>query len=135
MKVLITGHRGYIGAIMAPMFRAAGHSVSGLDNDLYEGCTFGGAPEEFPARRIDVRDVDQQDVEGYDAVVHLAALSNDPLGNFSPDSTYDINHEASVRLAKLAKAARVSRFLYASSCSLYGVVGDKPLTEEAPFNP
>jgi nucleoside-diphosphate-sugar epimerase len=117
------------------MFRAAGHSVSGLDNDLYEGCTFGEAPAEVPARRIDVRDVDQQDVEGYDAVVHLAALSNDPLGNFSPESTYDINHKASVRLAKHAKAARVSRFLYASSCSLYGVAGDKPLTEEAPFNP
>jgi nucleoside-diphosphate-sugar epimerase len=135
MKVLMTGHMGYIGSVMAPFFRAAGHAVTGLDSYLFGGCTLGECPPEIPARRIDLRDVQRADLEGFDAVVHLAALSNDPLGDFNPESTYDINHRASVRLAQLAKAAGVPRFLYASSCSLYGVAGDKPVTEEAGFNP
>src|SRR5207248_11309682 len=135
MKVLMTGHKGYIGSVMAPLFRAAGHDVAGLDNYLFAGCTFGECPEEIPARRVDLRDVERSDLEGFDAVVHLAALSNDPLGNFNPECTYDINHRASVRLAELAKAAGVPRFIYASSCSLYGVAGDAPVTEEAAFNP
>jgi nucleoside-diphosphate-sugar epimerase len=135
MKVLMTGHMGYIGSVMAPLFRDAGHAVVGLDNYLFEGCTFGEPPPEIPAKHLDLRDVQREDLVGFDAVVHLAALSNDPLGNFNPECTYDINHRASVRLAKLAKEARVPRFLYASSCSLYGVAGDAPVTEEAAFNP
>ncbi|MBI3469324.1 MAG: SDR family oxidoreductase [Planctomycetes bacterium] len=135
MKVLMTGHQGYIGSVMAPFFCRAGHSVVGLDNYLFEGCTFGASPPEIPSRRVDLRDVRLSDVEGFDAVVHLAALSNDPLGNFNPECTYDINHRASVRLAELAKEAGVPRFIYASSCSLYGVAGDDPVTEEAAFNP
>ena len=135
MKVLMTGHMGYIGSVMAPLFRSAGHMVVGLDNYLFEGCTFGESPPEIPAKRLDLRDVQRDDLVGFDAVVHLAALSNDPLGNFNPECTYDINHRASVRLAELAKEAGVPRFLYASSCSLYGVAGDTPVTEEAAFNP
>src|SRR5262249_55813624 len=135
MQVLMTGHKGYIGSVMAPLFRSAGHTVVGLDNYLFEGCTFGDCPPEIPAKRLDLRDVERADLEGFDAVVHLAALSNDPLGNFNPECTYAINHRASVRLAELAKEAGVPRFLYASSCSLYGAAGDEPLTEEACFNP
>jgi nucleoside-diphosphate-sugar epimerase len=135
MKVLMTGHMGYIGSVMAPLFRSAGHTVVGLDNCLFEGCTFGESPPEIPALHLDLRDVQRDDLVGFDAVVHLAALSNDPLGNFNPECTYDINHRASVRLAELAKEAGVPRFLYASSCSLYGVAGDTPVTEEAAFNP
>jgi nucleoside-diphosphate-sugar epimerase len=135
MKVLMTGHTGYIGSVMAPLFRAAGHRVVGLDSGLFEGCTFGDCPPEVPARRLDLRDVCRADLVGFDAVVHLAALSNDPLGNVNPECTYDINHRASARLAEVAKAAGVRRFLYSSSCSLYGVAGDAPVTEEAAFNP
>jgi nucleoside-diphosphate-sugar epimerase len=135
MRVLMTGHVGYIGSVMAPMFRKAGHAVVGLDNYLFDGCTFGECPPDVPARRLDLRDVEQSDLEGFDAVVHLAALSNDPLGNVDPELTYVINHRASVRLAELARRAGVPRFIYASSCSLYGVAGDAPVTEEAAFNP
>jgi nucleoside-diphosphate-sugar epimerase len=126
---------GYIGSVMAPLFRSAGHTVVGLDSYLFEGCTFGESPPRIPAKRLDLRDVQRDDLEGFDAIVHLAALSNDPLGNFNPECTYDINHRASVRLAELAKEAGVPRFLYASSCSLYGVAGDTPVTEDAAFNP
>jgi len=135
MKVLVTGHNGYIGSVMAPMLHAAGHAVTGLDSYYYEDCTFGEASPDFPALRKDVRDVEVADLEGFDAVVHLAALSNDPLGNLDGELTDQINHRASVRLAKLAKKAGVGRFLFSSSCSLYGVAGDAILTEEASFNP
>jgi nucleoside-diphosphate-sugar epimerase len=135
MRVLMTGHKGYIGSVMAPMFRNAGHMVVGLDSDLYQGCLFGAGPPEIPSMRLDLREVQAVDLEGFDAIVHLAALSNDPLGKLNPECTYAINHEASVRLAKLGKQAGVARFLYASSCSLYGVAGDEPVTEDAPFNP
>ena len=135
MRVLLTGHKGYIGTVMAPILAASGHTVTGLDNFRFEDCTFGESPLEIPARRIDLRDVQPSDLIGYDAVIHLAALSNDLLGDIDPELTYDINHRASVRLARLAKAAKVPRFIYASSCSLYGAAGDDPLTEEADFNP
>jgi nucleoside-diphosphate-sugar epimerase len=135
MKVLLTGHKGYIGSVMAPMLGAAGHTVVGLDSCLFEGCTLGESPPEIPMIRVDLRDVRRRDLEGFDAIVHLAALSNDPLGNFNPECTFDINHLASVRLAKLAREGGVPRFVYASSCSLYGVAGDAPVTEEAGFNP
>ena len=135
MRVLLTGHKGYIGSVMAPFLAAAGHTVIGLDNFRFEDCIFGESPPEIPARRIDLRDVQEDHLVGYDAVIHLAALSNDPLGDIDPELTHDINHWASVRLARLAKDANVPRFIYASSCSLYGAAGDKPLTEEAHFNP
>src|SRR2546425_11807376 len=135
MKVLVTGHKGYIGSVLVPMLRAADVSVVGLDSELFADCTFGDVPPDAPALRIDVRDVEGSDLRGFDAVIHLAALSNDPLGDINPDCTYAINHRASVRLAELAKQAGVSRFLFASSCSLYGVAGDEMLREDAAFNP
>jgi nucleoside-diphosphate-sugar epimerase len=135
MRVLLTGHRGYIGAVMTPYLQAAGHTVVGLDSCLFEGCTFGPQPAQIPALQKDARDVEESDLAGYDAVIHLAALSNDPLGNVNPKCTFDINHRASVRLACLAKSAGVPRFIFSSSCSLYGAAGDEPITEEAEFNP
>ena len=137
MRVLVTGHLGYIGTVMVPMLIKAGHEVVGLDSDLYQSCTFaaGGEITEVPHIRKDVRDADARDLEGFDAVIHLAALSNDPLGNLNPDTTYSINHRASVRLARLAKAAGVRRFLLASSCSNYGFAGEDMVDETSPLNP
>jgi nucleoside-diphosphate-sugar epimerase len=135
MHVLITGHNGYIGSVLAPLIATAGHSVVGLDTYLFEHCTFGPGAVEINSLRLDVRDVRATDLVGFDAIIHLAALSNDPLGNVNPRCTYDINHLASVQLARLAKEAGVPRFLFASSCSLYGVAGDELLTEYAAFNP
>src|SRR5438128_425126 len=135
MKVLLTGHKGYIGAVAAPVLRAAGYDVVGLDSDLFEGCDFGNIPARIPELRKDLRDLVQDDLAGFDAVVHLAALSNDPLGNLDPQLTYDINHLASVKLAKLAKSASVKRFVFSSSCSTYGAAGDDFLDETAELNP
>ena len=136
MKVLVTGHDGYIGTRIAPMLLAAGHDVVGLDTCLYEGCSLGPEPQEVPVLRLDVRDVEPDDLEGFDAIVHLAALSNDPVGDLNPDSTYEINHHATVALAAAAREAGVGRFLFSSSCSLYGVAGgDDALDEQAEFNP
>jgi nucleoside-diphosphate-sugar epimerase len=135
MRILITGHKGYIGTVMAPLLADAGHEVVGLDSDLFEQCTFGEEPREFPSIRKDLRDVEADDLKGFDAVIHLAGLSNDPLGNLNPNLTYDINHHASVRLARLAKEAGVKRYLFSSSCSTYGAAGDKILDETAEFNP
>jgi len=135
MKVLITGHNGYIGSVMVPMLRAAGHDVTGLDTYLFESCTFGASVPDVPSLRLDLRDVRPEHLRGFDAVIHLAALCNDPLGNLDPETTYEINHRASVRLAEAAKRAGVRRWVFASSCSLYGVSGDEMLTEEAAFNP
>lgn len=134
MKVLITGHDGYVGSVMTGVIRGAGHEVRGLDSMWYHGCDFGPAPTGAHPR-VDLRDVRQEHLRGFDAVIHLAAICNDPLGNLNPDSTYAINHRASVQLAEAAKAAGVRRWLFASSCSLYGLAGDEMLTEEAPFNP
>jgi nucleoside-diphosphate-sugar epimerase len=135
MRVLITGNRGYIGAVMGPLMTQAGHDVVGLDTDLYRRSTFG--PWVDPIRTIekDVRAVEAADLEGFDGVVHLAALSNDPLGDLNPQLTFDINHRASVRLATLAKAAGVQRFVFASSCSNYGAAGDAPVSEDSDLNP
>ena len=135
MRVLVTGHKGYIGTLLAPMLSKAGHTVVGLDSDLYRRCTFGIQFPEIPQLSRDLRDVQAGDLEGFHAVIHLAALSNDPLGNLNPELTYEINHRASVRLAILAKEAGVERFLFSSSCSMYGAAGDNVLTEEAVFNP
>ncbi len=136
MRVLVTGHRGYIGSVMTGVLSRAGHDVVGLDVGLYEGCGFGEAPAAVPSISTDIREVTPAELEGFDAVVHLAALSNDPLGCLNEQVTYDINHLGSVHLAKMAKAAGVPRFLFASSCSLYGATaGDDFLTEDASFNP
>jgi nucleoside-diphosphate-sugar epimerase len=135
MRILITGHKGYIGTVMTPLLADAGHEVVGLDSDLFEQCTFGDAPRDFPSIRKDLRDVEAADLKGFDAVIHLAGLSNDPLGNLNPNLTYDINHHASVRLARLAKEVGVKRYLFSSSCSTYGAAGDKILDETAEFNP
>jgi len=137
MRVMVTGHLGYIGTVMVPMLLKSGHEVIGLDSNLYERCTFdaGGDIVQVPHVQKDVRNVDREDLEGLDAVIHLAALSNDPLGNFRPGLTYEINHQASVRLARLAKQARVRRFLLASSCSNYGQAGEAMLDETGALNP
>ena len=135
MRILVTGHKGYIGAVLTPMLLDAGHEVVGLDTDLYARCTFRGDLAPTPELHKDIRDVTRADVTGFDAVIHLAALSNDPLGNINPDLTYAINHRAAVQLAELAKAAGVPRYLFASSCSTYGAAGADMLTEEAAFNP
>ncbi|HYE95589.1 MAG TPA: SDR family oxidoreductase [Rubricoccaceae bacterium] len=135
MRVLLTGHQGYIGSVMAPALLAAGHEVFGLDSGLFEGCLFEEPLAVLPETRKDLRDVTRADLDGFGAVVHLANLSNDPLSNLDPALTYAINHEATVRLAMLAREAGVSRFLFASSCSLYGAAGRGAVDETAPFNP
>lgn len=135
MRVLVTGHHGYIGSILVPMLRADGHDVVGLDSYLFADCTFGAEVPDVPAIHRDVRDVRASDVSGFDAIIHLAALSNDPLGDLNAECTFAVNHLASVRLATLAKQARVPRFLYSSSCSVYGRAGDQPLDETAAFRP
>ena len=138
MRVLVTGHRGYIGCTLVPMLRRAGHEVLGLDNLLFEGCDFGAAPA--PVESVsprDIRQVDATDLVGFDAVLHLAGISNDPLGDLNPDSTYDINHRGSVRLARAAKQAGVGRFVFSSSCSIYGcsTTGDDLIDESGKLNP
>ena len=135
MRILLTGHRGYIGAVAGPVLRSAGHEVTGLDTDFYAGCDFGQPAAEIPEVRKDIRDLTRADLEGFDAVVHLAALSNDPLGNLDGNLTYSINHKASVRLAELAKEAGVKRFVFSSSCSTYGAAGDAIHDETAALNP
>ena len=135
MRVLVTGHRGYIGVEMVPALRAAGHEVVGLDTGLYDECDFAAPPDAVPEIAIDLRDVRAEHLTGVDAVVHLAALSNDPLGDLDAQVTYDINLHASVQLARAAKAAGVRRFVFSSSCSLYGAGGTEHLDEQAAFNP
>jgi nucleoside-diphosphate-sugar epimerase len=136
VRVLVTGSDGYIGAVLVPWLARAGHRVVGLDSGLFAGCTFGPEPAPVETIAVDVRDVAADDLRGFDAVLHLAAISNDPLGNLNPDTTYDINHRASVHLARMARQAGVPRFLFSSSCSLYGAAdGDAFLDEGAAFNP
>ncbi len=136
MKVLVAGDRGYIGAVLVPFLRAAGHSVDGLDLDLYAGCDFGPGPEDTGLRpRIDIREVEPHHCAGYDAVICLAALSNDPVGHLNPAATYSINLDGTLRLGRAAKQAGVERFLFASSCSLYGAAGSQAVTEEAELFP
>lgn len=136
MKVLVTGHDGYIGQVLVPMLLEAGHDVTGLDNFLFEGCVFGtDERHDIQVLRRDVRDVTAAELEGFDAILHLAGLSNDPLGDLNAETTYDINHLATVRLAELAKKAGVPRFLQSSSCSNYGAAGDDLLDENADCNP
>ncbi len=135
MRILLTGSRGYIGTVMAPMLVQAGHEIVGLDTDLYRCSTFGPWQESIRTIEKDVRAVESADLKGFDAVIHLAALSNDPLGDLNPQLTYEINHVASVRLASLAKESGVGRFAFASSCSNYGAAGDAPVDEDSELNP
>jgi len=135
MRVLVTGHQGYIGAVLAPMLIADGHDVVGLDARYFEGCEFGEPTAPIAAIDRDLRDVSAADLDGFDAVLHLGALSNDPLGDLNPDITYAINHRAVVTLAEAAKAVGVERFVFSSSCSLYGAGGEGLLDEEAPMAP
>lgn len=135
MKILVTGHQGYLGTVMVPMLAQAGHDVVGLDTGYFADCVLGPLPHEVPTIGTDLRDVDAAQLAGFEAVVHLAALSNDPLGALAPQITHDVNHHASVRLARLARDAGVRRFLYASTCSVYGAAGDDLVTEDAPLRP
>ncbi|MEO0478564.1 MAG: SDR family oxidoreductase [Planctomycetota bacterium] len=135
MKVLITGHDGYIGTLLTPMVRAAGHEVVGMDNFLFNECVFGQKDGTRDGIQRDSRDLKVDDLKGFDAVLHLAGLSNDPLGDLNANLTYDINHIASVRIAEMAKQAGVQRYVFASSCSNYGAAGDDMLTEESDLNP
>ena len=135
MNVIVTGHKGFIGTIMVPMLQAAGHKVRGIDSDLYRNSTYGTPPAKVDEIIKDVRDVEKADLQGADAIVHLAALSNDVLGDLNPDMTYEINHKASVRIAAMAKEVGVPRFVFASSCSMYGAAGEDVLDESASFNP
>jgi nucleoside-diphosphate-sugar epimerase len=136
MRVLLTGHHGYIGSVTGPVLRAAGHEVTGLDTFFYEGCDLRDEPDGVPALRLDLRDADPDVLAGQDAVVHLAALSNDPLGDLSPELTKQINFEATVRLARAAKEAGVGRFVFSSSCSMYGASEEgRPVNESAPLRP
>ncbi|WP_206203036.1 SDR family oxidoreductase [Thioalkalivibrio sp. XN8] len=131
----MTGHKGYIGSCLVPMLLEQGLEVTGLDSDLFKECTFDGELAEVPEVIKDTRDATLEDVADHDAVIHLAGLSNDPLGDYDPSLTDEINHRASVRVAELAKKAGVGRFVFASSCSNYGAAGDRFLDESASFNP
>lgn len=135
MRVLVTGHQGYLGTVMVPMLAHAGHDIVGLDTGYFADCVLGDTAAEPPALRVDLRDVTSGQLDGFDAVIHLAALSNDPLGELAPEITYDINHLASVRLGRAAKDAGVRRFLYASTCSVYGAAGEDLVSESAPLHP
>jgi nucleoside-diphosphate-sugar epimerase len=135
MRVLLTGHRGYIGSIAGPILQSAGHEVVGLDTNLFAACAFGEEASKLAEIRKDLRDIIRADLEGFDAVLHFAALSNDPLGNLDAQLTFNINHLASVRLAKVAKEAGVERFVFSSSCSSYGAAGDDFLDETSSLNP
>lgn len=135
MKVLLTGHQGYLGTVMAPVLAAAGHEVTGLDTGWFADNVLGPRPQDPPTLQRDLREVTVGDLEGFDAVIHLAALSNDPLGSLAPEITYDINHHAATRLARLSKEAGVGRFLYSSTCSVYGAAGSGLVGEDAQLAP
>lgn len=135
MRVLVTGSQGYIGVVLVPMLIKEGYEVVGLDSDLFERCTFGDGLPDINYIRKDVRDVEASDLKGFDAVLHLAGLSNDPLGDLNPDLTFEINHLASVRLATLAKQQGVSKFVFSSSCSNYGSAGENMVNEQSQLNP
>jgi len=135
MRILLTGHKGYIGSVAIPVLQAAGHEVVGLDSELFAGCDFGQLDLGIPELKKDLRDLKESDLEGFDGVIHFGALSNDPLGNLDANLTYGVNHLASVRLAELAKAGGAKRFVLSSSCSTYGAGGDDMHDETAPVNP
>jgi nucleoside-diphosphate-sugar epimerase len=135
MRVLVAGDRGYLGAVLVPFLRSHGHDVVGLDAGWYDGCDFGPLPGGYEQRTGDVRDVRPAELAGFDAIVNLAAISNDPVGHLNPGATYSVNADGAVHLGRAAKAAGVERYVFASSCSLYGRAGDAPVDEDSPFNP
>ena len=135
MRVLVDGDRGYIGAVLVPLLMQAGHEVDGLDAGWYDGCDFGEQPRGYSSRTGDIRDLTADDLAGFDAVIHLAAISNDPVGYLNPEATYSVNADGAVHVARVAKEAGVERFVFSSSCSLYGAAGDGAVTEDSPFHP
>jgi nucleoside-diphosphate-sugar epimerase len=135
MRVLVDGDRGYIGAVLVPLLMQAGHEVEGLDAGWYDGCDFGEQPLGYLSRTGDIRDLTPDDLAGFDAVIHLAAISNDPVGHLNPEATYSVNADGAVHAARVAKDAGVERFLFSSSCSLYGAAGDGAVTEDSSFHP
>lgn len=136
MKILVTGHKGFIGTTMVPYLQSLGHTVRGIDSDLYRNSTYGSPPQPVEEIIKDVRDIEPADIEGIDAIVNLAALSNDVLGDLNPEVTYEINYRAVIRLAEIARKLGIQRYVFASSCSMYGAAsGDKALDETAEFNP
>jgi nucleoside-diphosphate-sugar epimerase len=134
-KVLLTGHNGYIGSVMAPHLVEAGYDVVGIDTKYFGECTLTPDPSSISEIRKDIRDLTPADLAGFDAVIHLAALSNDPIGNLNDSWTEDINFKASIKLAELAKAAGVRRFLFSSSCIMYGSAAAAVVTEDSPLDP
>lgn len=135
MRILAAGDRGYLGAVMIPFLRQAGHEVVGLDAGWYDGCDFGPVPDDYEQRTGDIRGARPDDLDGFDAVVNLAAISNDPVGHLNPEATYSVNAHGAVHLGRVAKAAGVGRYLFASSCSLYGAGGAGRLTEDDELHP
>lgn len=135
MRILVAGDRGYLGAVVVPFLRRAGHQVVGLDAGWYDGCGFGPPAGGYEQRTGDIRDAEVDDLRGFDAVVNLAAVSNDPVGHLNAEATYSVNAHGAVHLGRVAKAAGVQRYLFSSSCSLYGAAGDEPVTEDAEFRP
>ena len=135
MRVLVAGDRGYLGAVIVPFLQKCGHDVIGLDVGWYDGCDFGSPPSGYEQRSGDIRDAHPDDLVGLDAVVNLAAISNDPVGDLNPRATYSVNAEGAIHLGRMAKAAGVPRYVFSSSCSLYGAADDEPCTEDASFKP
>jgi nucleoside-diphosphate-sugar epimerase len=135
MRVFVAGDRGYLGAVVTPFLRSAGHQVVGLDAGWYDGCDFGPVEFHYEQRMGDIRDAHAEDLAGFDAVVNLAAVSNDPVGHLNPEATYSVNAHGAIHLGRVAKEAGVPRYVFSSSCSLYGAAGDAPVTEDAAFNP
>lgn len=135
MRILVTGHNGYIGCSLVPLLQQSGHEVVGIDSFLFENCTLGPDVPDVTSLRMDIREVRPEHFANIDGVAHLAGISNDPLGDLRPETTYEINHLGTVRVAEAAKAAGVQRFVFSSSCSLYGAHGDAPIDESADFLP
>src|SRR6201997_3763810 len=136
MRILVTGHRGYIGSVLVDRIKAGGHEVVGVDTELYEDCTFGGNKDSgISTINKDIRELSPSDLDGINAIAHLAGICNDPLGDLLPETTYEINHAATVRLAKIARASGVRRFVFSSSCSVYGAAGREWIDEKSEPNP
>lgn len=136
MKILVTGTEGYLGSLLAPLLMEAGHELTAVDTGYYKsGWLYNGSPMTPRTLNQDIRRLRSDDLAGIEAVVHMAELSNDPTGELAPNITYDINHKGSVRLAELAKAAGVTRFVYMSSCSVYGIADGDYVSEESPVSP
>jgi nucleoside-diphosphate-sugar epimerase len=135
MRVLVAGDRGYLGAVIVPFLQNAGHDVIGLDAGWYDGCDFGPPPAGYEQRTGDIRDVQPDELVGLDVIVNLAAISNDPVGDLNPQATFSVNAHGAIHLGRMAKAAEVPRYVFSSSCSLYGAAGEAPCSEDMPFNP